>query len=127
MPCGSFSAMSTERLWRSPGLLVRVRATKRTERKTRNGRVREGCSSSSRRLRRMDTTVEMRRQLDLVKKREERGRCGERARCEGWKEKPGIVLQRREEAGRQAQRANGHISGRGAGGRAWRERTPSQC
>ena len=62
MPCGSFSAMRTEWLWRSPRLLVRVRATKHTERKTRDGRVREGCSSSSRRLRRMDTTVEMSRQ-----------------------------------------------------------------
>jgi hypothetical protein len=65
MPCGSLSAISTERLWRSPRLLVRVRATKHTERKTRDGRVREGCSissSSSRRLRRMDTTVGMSRQ-----------------------------------------------------------------
>lgn len=69
----------------------------------------------------------MRRQLHLVKKREERGRCGERARCEGWREKPGIVLQRQEGDGRQAQRANGHISGRKEGGRAWQERTRSQC
>jgi hypothetical protein len=83
MPCGSLSAMSTERLWRSPRLLVRVRATKHTERKTRDGRVREGCSisSSSRRLRRMDTTVEMSRQHEeAVASGEEEGGAGQMRR-----------------------------------------------
>jgi hypothetical protein len=83
MPCESFSAMSTERLWRSPRLLVRVRATKHTERKTRDGRVREGCSSSSssRRLRRMDTTVGMSRQHEeAVASGEEEGGAGQMRR-----------------------------------------------
>jgi len=82
MPCGSFSAMSTERLWRSPRLLARVQATNHTERKTRDGRVGEGCSSSSsRRLRRMDTTVEMSRQHEeAVASGEEEGGAGQMRR-----------------------------------------------
>jgi hypothetical protein len=75
--------MSTERLWDSSRLLVRVRATRHTERKMRDGRVREGysSSSSSRRLRRMDTTVEMSRQHEeAVASGEEEGGAGQMRR-----------------------------------------------